>query len=56
MPSVRLLRTERWHAGLPSGPEVRTSGLELFVAERFFSGAQVAGAVVGLGIVGDEGL
>jgi hypothetical protein len=54
--SVRLLRTERWHAGLPSGPEVRTSGLELFAGERFYSGAQVGGLVVGVGIVGDEGL
>lgn len=54
--SLRLLRTERRHAGLPSGPEVRMFGLELFAAERFYSGDAVGGLIVGLGIIGDDGL
>ena len=43
------------HSGLPSGPEVRTFGLELFVAEQFFWGDAVGVPVVGLGIIRDDG-
>ena len=54
--SVRLVRTEKTYPGLPSGPEVRSHGLEVFAAERFFAGDSRAGLVVGVGLIGDDAL
>ena len=51
-----LVRTEKTYPGLPSGPEVRSHGLEVFAAERFFAGDSRAGLVVGVGLIGDDAL
>lgn len=54
--TVRLVRTEKSYPGLPSGPQVRAHGIELFAAERFFGGDHLGGLIVGLGVTSDDGL